>query len=101
LSRRLHVEAGRESLAVLIGRREKLATPSEIEVRVSGLRVDTVAVPVWTEIGPRRPLLVKLDGYAGRDLEIELEIRPTDERSYIEWQGAALMPPPAAAATAR
>ncbi|HEX3659089.1 MAG TPA: NPCBM/NEW2 domain-containing protein [Pirellulales bacterium] len=101
LSRRLHVEAGRESLAVLIGRREKLATPSEVEVRVNGLRVDTVGVPVWTETSPRRPLLVKLDGYAGRDLEIELEIRPTDERSYIEWQGAALMPPPAAAATAR
>jgi len=101
LSRRLHVEAGRESLAVLIGRREKLATPSDVEVRVNGIRVDTVAVPIWTEIGPRRPLLVKLDGYAGRDLEIELEIRPTDVRSYVEWQGAALMPPPAAAAAQR
>ena len=65
--------------------------PVEVDVRLNGHKLDEVSLPTWRDGNWRRPLVVNLRGYGGRDVEVEFEVIPEDDRSFVHWQAPTLL----------
>jgi len=91
MTRRVHVEAGREAFVLLIGRPESSSGPLKVRVTVDDRKLGEVEIPVWRDDKRGPPIMLRLKGLAGRDVDIELELVPAGDRSALWYAGSALV----------
>jgi hypothetical protein len=65
-----------------------------MRVKLDGRRLAELPVPTWADGKQGPPIAIRLNGYAGRDVEVEIELVPKDARSSVCWVGTALMEKP-------
>ncbi len=94
LTRRFTVTPGHETLVLLLGQLQVAASPSQMRVTLDGRRLAELPVPTWADGKEGPPIAIKLNGYAGRDVEVEIELVPKDARSSVCWVGTAMLEKP-------
>jgi hypothetical protein len=84
LSRTLHVEPEHTELRLLWARPDGRSTPSELEVRVDGNLLARLPTPVFDETHHASPIIVRLEELIGREVTVEVTLRPSDGKSFVE-----------------
>jgi hypothetical protein len=91
LRRRFSVQADDRYLALVVSRLRDATTPAIVQVRIDGRAVGEFAVPARHVGEIPDPVLVPIDGYRGRSIECELFQIAEGERSFVDWQGMAVV----------
>jgi hypothetical protein len=90
LTKTLPIEAGRDSLVLLISRPENSAGAATLEIRIDGRRLTTLPIPIRRAAGEFRPVILSLKEFQGRQLRIELNLQTSAASSVVDFRGAVL-----------
>lgn len=88
LSGRLLPRPYRDQLLLVVSRPPQ-ATPSKLEVRIDGLPVAQLDVPVRGS-AQYVPLVVSLAAFHHREVEVELIQQSQDDKAWVEWDAIRL-----------
>ena len=75
---------------MLVLSRPPESPPSTIEVRVDGKSVSQWQVPIRQPGKPPAPLLVSLEPWRGRQVQLELVQTSQDAEALVEWELAEM-----------
>jgi len=89
-SRTMKIGPKHRWLAAVLTRDHELTTPAAVQIRIDGKVLGDLDVPM--QQGPLEPdpLIVPLDGYQGKTVQVEVAFLPQGENSQIDWKGVSL-----------
>ncbi len=90
IARRLEVGAGDRFLVLSLSRLEKDSGPSRIQVRVDGRALAEFEVPPNVAPADPDPLLIPIDHYRGKTVDVELVQIAQSPAARVEWRGIGL-----------
>ena len=90
IARQLEIGSHDRFLVLSVNRLEKDTAPSRLQVRIDGRAIAEFDVPLYTNPGGPDPLLVPVDRYQKKTVEVELVQMAESPQSRVEWLGIGL-----------
>ena len=89
VGRKLKVGAQHRWLSIVASRFAE-ATPTFVQVRIDDRSLGEFEIPIRNAISDPDPILLPVGDHQGKTIQLELVVFPTDDKSIVDWRGAAL-----------
>lgn len=88
ISKRFEIGSESKVLVLKLGQFAGVDSSARLKIRVDGRRLAELPLPVWRDGKRGPPIAVRLDGYNGRSVDLELELIAASEKCRIGWLGS-------------